>query len=424
VSDALPVHSRIRVEERGAAESTPAGGRRAEDGVSFSTGTASREWTVATDLESAMALREHWMALLEAAGEPILDPHPDLFAKLASEVEEEGSPYVALRSVDGRPAGLVVGRVTSIRPRCKVGYWKLPCPSLRSLVVVTGGLATDGRAESWEAVRSHLGGVLEKGGIEMLVVSHLPEDNPLWNDLAAGLDGGFPATRHEGIQWFAQLAEGGREHSTKTLATFRRKDRKLVASFDGDVSISEVTRPEEVPEFVRAAALIGSRSYQGAIGVGVQDTPKWHAMLTAMAELGNLRAYRLEAGGEAISYVVGPVYRGVFQLLATAFDMEHSRHSPGSYLLRKVFESLRAEGVETVDFGYGDAAYKQLHGTDQRQEATFNLYSKGLRTRLARGLERLAGVLTAAASGVLRRLKVYDAVKKRTRARLAKSGKN
>jgi CelD/BcsL family acetyltransferase involved in cellulose biosynthesis len=59
----------------------------------------------------------------------------------------------------------------------------------------------------------------------------------------------------------------------------------------------------------------------------------------------------------------------------TAYDPEYSKYSPGVYLFFQIFERLCKDGVEAVDFGFGDAWYKAHFGTEKREETTVALFA-------------------------------------------------
>ncbi|MGB7149483.1 MAG: GNAT family N-acetyltransferase, partial [Terriglobales bacterium] len=61
--------------------------------------------------------------------------------------------------------------------------------------------------------------------------------------------------------------------------------------------------------------------------------------------------------------------------------------SPGTFLMTKILEQFCAEGVEEVDFGLGDAPYKQRFGNCWWEEASIDIFAptlKGLRINALR----------------------------------------
>jgi CelD/BcsL family acetyltransferase involved in cellulose biosynthesis len=107
---------------------------------------------------------------------------------------------------------------------------------------------------------------------------------------------------------------------------------------------------------------------------------------------------------------------GVYHLQSTGFEPRLSELSPGQVMLVRVMRDLHESGVRAIDYGFGDAGYKRIYGTESWDEATIFLYASTREGRSARLLHRLAGAATrlAALTGLGGRLK------KLWRARLAR----
>lgn len=116
-------------------------------------------------------------------------------------------------------------------------------------------------------------------------------------------------------------------------------------------------------------------THQAGLGVAFTDSPTWREILTLEAREGRWRGYWLLCGGQPVAYEVGCVYDDTFFLEATGFLPELGRFNPGTLLLIKVFENLRADGIAKVDYGFGDAEYKRVYGSESWCESTIVVFS-------------------------------------------------
>jgi len=77
------------------------------------------------------------------------------------------------------------------------------------------------------------------------------------------------------------------------------------------------------------------------------------------------------------------------------------------------------ERILEVDFGLGDAQYKQILATDSWMDESLYLYSSTLRGAALNHSRRLTSLIDRGARSVLRRLRIEDHAKKVWRKRLA-----
>ncbi|WOX06604.1 GNAT family N-acetyltransferase [Microbulbifer pacificus] len=334
----------------------------------------------------------------------------NFFLPFIAEMPGEKTPYVALWNKDGVPDGMLLGRLAFTRPVARIGNWQVPMPLLRTLNITEGGLEAL-TTETALQQKKYLQELLASGNFDCISIFRLAPDSEVGRVFENGFlkpGDGFPVKI---ARWFTELLDShGRPiaaNSAKTRSGFRRKDRKLVEAFNGAVEIREIRDPKKVTEYLKMAVKIGAAGYQRSIGVGVKDDPIWNSVFRIHAENGNFRGYLLEAEGEPIAYIVGPVVDGTFSLLATSYLPKHSRLAPGTYLLRRVIERLQDEGIRWIDYGEGDYSYKELYGTYRREDASMNYYASSPRAKIAWLLNSVAhGTMRFLhSSGLLVRLK-------------------
>ncbi|WP_295799662.1 GNAT family N-acetyltransferase [uncultured Microbulbifer sp.] len=347
---------------------------------------------IATDIAGARILLEAWENSGNNDSPRSLHATTDFFLPFLEANTSYRAPHIALWQDGATTAGVLIGRITVARPKRTIGPVRIPTPRLRTLEIVHGGLQA-GSAQIASLQLVYLREILSRGEVDCISIHHLPFDSEIDGQLFAGLcalgDSRPAITGH----WFTELTDDDGKavitNSSKTRRSFRRKDRKLETHFNGQVHVRELRQPGEVAQFIDAAAGIGKRSYQGGLGVGVSNDPHWHRILNILAASGNLRGYLLEADGINIAYGLGAIGRGTCCYMAGSYLPEFRKVGPGGYLLRRIFEHMQEEGVRWFDFGFGNADYKQLYGSEHRNEATLHLFAGSAPARIARVIDSM-----------------------------------
>ncbi|NLG07119.1 GNAT family N-acetyltransferase, partial [Candidatus Peribacteria bacterium] len=144
---------------------------------------------------------------------------------------------------------------------------------------------------------------------------------------------------------------------------------------------------EEVDRVLGDAARIGRRTYHAKVGWLVEENDLWRAQITLAAHANQLRAHFLLGRGEPIAFVLGWNVNSSYHVVAMAYLPEHAKLSPGKHLLLHAIERACADGMDWADYGFGDAEYKRVYGTDSWQESTVHISGRSLRARVAHVLD-------------------------------------
>ncbi|MHC5006188.1 MAG: GNAT family N-acetyltransferase [Planctomycetota bacterium] len=379
--------------------------------------------TTARTIEELSDLEASWNALRRSHGSATPNADPHRFAATVEALGDGVEPHVTLLGEVDDPRAIIVARRSTRKLGCRVGYLPLPSPRLRCLDVVYGGLITDGSEPAKQAVCNHLRLTLEARDVDHVMVNHLPTDHELFGRLSRGFmftPGGTDGNPRP--HWQFNFAEGPFEN---TLARFSRKhrynvrraDRLLTQQFGGDVTLDVITGADDLDAFVSDAVRITDAGWQGGVGGGFGDSGIQRALLERAAERGRLRCYALRCAGEVIAFQAGVVLGDVYHLQSTGFLSQWAALSPGQVMLLRVMGDLCESGVRAIDYGFGDAGYKRMYGTESWDEATVYLYAPTREGRSARLLHLVARTASRLAGwGWL-----ADRVKKLWRTRLAAS---
>ncbi len=327
----------------------------------------------------------------------------------------------------GGTNAIVVGVIEDAPLVQRVGYFKIRTPRLRTLRIAETGILCPPNPAASESLGRDLIEFVRSSAIDHLAIHNLSLDHPLSERLATFREAGFGLVRVPRGRWRTQLLDpetGERlvHHSGKTRYTLRRKSKKLDDSFGGRVDLVRIERADQIDDFVRNATSIIRQTYQAALGIGVKDTPAYRQLLLDLAATGALCGYELRAGELAIAYMVGDIHDKTFRLWATSFLPQHGEHSPGLVLLWRALDDLAVRGVALFDFGFGEAEYKAMLGSEHVEECDWRVYARSLRGRMAFLSDRLTGSLDAVGRRLLRSRNLIQRVKKMWRARLEKLG--
>jgi CelD/BcsL family acetyltransferase involved in cellulose biosynthesis len=168
--------------------------------------------------------------------------------------------------------------------------------------------------------------------------------------------------------------------SPNTRWRIRREARRLEEELGDDLAVEIVRDESGLDQLVRDADLVASRTYQRALGAGFSDTPEQRALAQVGLEHGWLRGYLLYLRGEPIAYWLCSVYRETMLIRTAGYDNAYAEHRVGVHLLMSVIEDAIADpALRILDFGPGDAAYKQQFSSDSRLERNAVVYAPTFR---------------------------------------------
>jgi len=196
----------------------------------------------------------------------------------------------------------------------------------------------------------------------------------------------------------------------------QRRNRKLVSDFRDQVRIVCFREPAEVDRMMEDVEEVAKKTYQRGLGVGFIKDTATRQRLQLEAEKGWLRGYVLYLGDRSCAFWIGTLYRGTFHTNFTGYDPSYSKYSPGMFLLMRAIEEMYTQEehhqrVHNINWGLGDAEYKEILGTSEWQEGPMHIFAptpKGLRLKLlmvATALIEQCSKKALASTGFLPRIK-------------------
>ena len=335
-------------------------------------------------------------------------------------------PHVITVRSQGRPDAMLVGRIVEQRVEFKIGYRTIFQPNLRVLNVIHGGTLGSVTGDNSKLLMREILESLRRGEADMASLNFVRVDSPLY--AAATSAGGwlnrdfFPVVQPH---WRMSLPHNADEvgRGSKDFRELRRKGKKLLADHPGQVRICCFREVDELDRVMRDVEQIATQTYQRGLGVGFADDDYTRRMLHFWASQGWLRAYVLYVADRPCAYWIGNRYQDVFYGDFIGYDASYGKYAPGKFLMLKGIEDFCKDGITEIDFGLGDATYKQGFGNSQWEEAKICFFAPNLKGIWLNSLRIPVGFVDRAARKMLRKTAALAKVKKTWREQVRFSQK-
>jgi len=297
------------------------------------------------------------------------------------------SPYVVSLLHDNRLQVALGGWIERGAVDLHVGYWTPLHVAVRRIVIpMRGLLGRDDEATS----RRMIEGVIQdlrQGRADVARFEFLEEGSPLLRAIRS-VPLGFrmrdhvPERRiHRYLNLPATFDEYQRVHKG-----LMQKVRKFEQAFRGRYEYRLLTRAGEVDAFCDGADAVARKTYQRALGVGFLNNAKDRRRLEGAARHGVWRAFVALVDGKTVAFWCGCQFESTVSLWWTGYDTEFQEYSPGLVASARMIELSIQRGVSVVDFGGGDAPYKERLANESRWEESVCVFAPTLRGSLANGV--------------------------------------
>lgn len=155
--------------------------------------------------------------------------------------------------------------------------------------------------------------------------------------------------------------------SSRSLSKHRRNLKKF-----GQTRLQRITTLSDIPAFLQAAAEISAQSWQTRqFGQRIRNDELQLRQFSALAEQGMLRSYLWWVEETPVAFAVCNQHAGTLRYEEIAYRQEFAQFSPGRTMLFQIVEDLfQHNSPGTLDFGGGDAEYKQQFANRESQSGT------------------------------------------------------
>lgn len=209
--------------------------------------------------------------------------------------------------------------------------------------------------------------------------------------------------------------------SSRKRSKLRNATRRLAESANGEPQLMRIDSAEQVRDFLADAVNVSRNSWQhGILGNRIKGSDDERVWGEGLAKAGLLRSYVLKCGPRPCAFVVGHQFNGVFHYAEIGYDREFSEYSPGTILLHLLIQDLcDYKPPALLNFGMGDADYKQRFGNLQMEDSSIIVLRKTLRNYILVSSHALFRRLVVFARRIVKgRRKYFEAF------RLRRSGVN
>lgn len=297
-------------------------------------------------------------------------------------------PHVLVVYRNDHPITLLVGRIEDQRMELKLGYATLGKPRARALVLIYCGMLGENSTESCQALIGSILESLREGEADFASFSSLRDDGSLlrWSRTLPGTLSRdfFPTTQpHRSMHLPPTADELYKNLPSKQRKNQRWQAKKFEQAFPEGLEIKCFHEPAALDRMFADVEMVAKKTYQRGLGVGFINNPEMRERMWQSAENGWLRAYVLYVGANPSAFWIGSVFDSTFYSSYMGYDPAYTQYSPGMYLIMKVLEQFcggdEVQRLQAVDFGLGDAQYKQVLGDVSWQETSTYVFAPTVR---------------------------------------------
>jgi hypothetical protein len=335
------------------------------------------------------------------------------------------NPHVIVVYRNAKPDAMLIGRLERRQIDFKVGYLPLFKARARIITFQYGALRGDPSDENCKEIILAILNSLKSGEADLALLDHPSTDSFLYKGALSlpnflSRDHLRGAQPHRLMRLPGTIEEVYLGLSSKHKKHLRSEGKKLQSKFDGGLKICCFREVAELDTVISEVEEIARKTYQRGLGAGFDDSPRMRQLFHLYARKGWLRIYVLFAADTPIVFWIGAVYGGWFYSECTGYDSHYRDYAPGTFLLVKMLEDFCREGLQGIDFGLGDAMYKERFGNHSFEEAPVYLFAPRMKGLFLKATQTVTFATDNALKNMLARTRLLPKVKRLWRDRLAK----
>jgi hypothetical protein len=204
--------------------------------------------------------------------------------------------------------------------------------------------------------------------------------------------------------------------NSKHRSQLRNKEKKLIEFTGGALETKVFKTPEDVDIFCETAETIAQATYLRGLGQGFYHNQEMRNRLELASSKNWMRGFVLYANKKPCAFWLGTLYQGIFYLDYTGFNADLKDFAAGQILFIKMVESLCTDKtVKAIDFGFGDAVYKQRYGDSNFTESDLFVFRNTMTMILLNLTRKTAALVRIVAEQTLKRFDLLARIKKHWR---------
>jgi predicted GNAT family acetyltransferase len=350
----------------------------------------------------------------------------DLYLEIIRSRNEVVSPYVVLIIKDSMPVSMLVGRLEYVPFVIKIGYKTILSPKILTLTIIQGGFLGQDTEEQNQAIFTIFNTILESGDIRLINVHGIPNRSLIHELMTKNVSWCFRDHRHTTYpHWFMTVPPNIETFFSGMNSRFRRnfkhKQNLLNEEHKGDVVSTVYTKDVDYDHLSGYIEQIAAKTYHRGLGFGWKNNDENRNRFKLVARKGWLKIYLLFLSGIPVSYYIGTRRGETLFLNFTGYDPALRKNEVGTILFVKLVEDAIESGIKVIDFGSGDAFYKQQYCNKCFDETNVYMFAP---TMLNLSLNTLSGLICSLdrfARKLLNRFSMLDKIKKNWRVKYSAS---
>ena len=325
-------------------------------------------------------------------------------------------PYVLLVYENGTIESILVGRIEDTKLSFNVGYKSIYEDNVSMLAVNYGGILGKQSPQISELLISELVKSLNDEEADIVFLNALRVDSDIYR-LARSLPRMMSRDRIESRSTHWKMAcpenlEGFlKRMSQKHRYWIRRVTKLLEKEYPGKVEYKYLHEVKDIDRLCDDAESIAKNTYQRGLGVGFNDSELTRRTLSLLATKEMLRSYFLYVNEKPCAYWIGTLYGSIFHLDYTAYDPAFQRSEPGTVLFMKMIDDLCRLKVKEIDFGFGDALYKNRYGDESWEESSVYIFSPRWKGAKLNACRTLTGKIHQLSEKMAKRAQILQKIK-------------
>jgi len=383
------------------------------------------EIRIIRSLQEIEDLRPFWAAWQKHPNADV-----DFYLTIVRSRPEILRPHVIVLYRDGRPDAMLVGRLEDGRVEVRVGYKRVFAPRARLITFIYGGLLGSSTPDNCQSFMREISRSLRQGEADVALLNQIRVDTPLYQAATRSSNLLFRdhfrcPNRHRSMTMPRSVGDFHLRLSPKVRKNQRWQAKNLLRTYQNQVNVECFSGVADLERIIRDLEGISRKTYQRGLGVGFIDNAETRNRLHLEAEKGWLRVHIMYVANQPCAFWVGTLYQRTFHSDCMGYDPQYAKCSPGMFLIMRVIESICSQNgngdLKELDFGFGDAQYKEVLGTENWEEVPIHIFAPTLKGLALNVLQMQTALIDLLVKKTLGQANLVSRLKKMWRHRIRES---
>lgn len=261
----------------------------------------------------------------------------------------------------------MVGRIEDQRICSRIGYFRIYCPTARSLVCVHGGYLGVLTEDVARAIWLHLVQMVDGGTVDLVLLKGVRTDSLLLSVIPEMIAAPWGLYMSCLMPYYQLVLEDdpmflGKRLRSKHRIWLRGRENRLRENVGRNLQWRWHREFRNLDHLMEQLETVAAKTYQRKLGAGFRLDDEHRQRFALFVRQNTLRVLTLETGGSTLAFWIGVLSGSAFYASETGYDPALSVYEPGTLGFLKTVENLVHEHVRLFDFGLGDAEYKRRFG--------------------------------------------------------------